>query len=120
MVDSATALSQPGRVFFPLTINGEEAVVELPKDFPSMERAMSRSDHCWDAKLCAVGFCLSDEAIHGHVRFFYSNKKVIGLGWKSALGELRQWKYEDGVSTEVIWQEFTDFLDSFWVTPPKK
>lgn len=85
---------------FALTIDSKEIVIKLPKDFPDMSEAYSRTERCWDADLCAATFCLNNEPTHGHVRFFYRNKEIIALGWNN-FGDFRWWLYEKGVSTEV-------------------
>ena len=114
----AMAQSQPHKTF-ELTIDGEKVIVNLPKEFPSMDTAIYGGERCWDTKLCAQQFCLSDEPIHGHVRFFYSGKDVVALGWGDEEGNKRQWLYGEGIPTEVDYEKLRIFLDSLWKKVPK-
>ena len=118
---SGCALLQIGQTqakTFELTVDGDKVVVNLPKDFPSMDKAIYETEWCWDAKLCVTSFCLSDETIHGHVRFFYSGKKVVALGWIDKEGKDRHWLYEEGTLTEVDYAQLEVFLDSLWKKVP--
>ena len=112
-------IGQPCKTF-ELTVDGEKVVINLPKDFPSMDEAIYAKEMCWDTKLCAQEFCLNDETIHGHIRFFYSGKKVVALGWLDEEGEERQWLYREGIPTEVEYAKFEAFLDSLWKKVPKQ
>ena len=112
-------IGQPYKTF-ELTIDGQKVVVNLPKEFPSMDQVIYGEEMCWDTKLCAQGFCLSDETIHGHVRFFYSGKKVVALGWIDEEGKDRQWLYEEGVPTEVDYAKLEAYLNSLWKKIPKQ
>ena len=112
-------IGQPQYKTFELTIDGEKAVVNLPKEFPSMDLAIYAKEMCWDTKLCAQQFCLSDEIIHGHVTFFYSGKKIVAMGWWDEKGNERQWLYGEGIPTEVDYEKLRIFLDSLWKKVPK-
>ena len=109
---------QPQYKTFKLTIDGEKVVVNLPNELPSMDEAIYGGERCWDTKLCAQQFCLSDEIIHGHVRFFYSGKKIVVLGWWDEENNERQWLYKEGISIEVSYEKLTIFLDSLWKKVP--
>lgn len=113
------ALADSDRTFT-LIINGVETVVKLPNGFPNTDKVTNRADMCWDTKLCAATFCLGDEATHGHVRFFYSGKHVVALGWKNKEQKTRHWLYTKGVSMEVSYKEFVEALDSIWRKPKDK
>jgi hypothetical protein len=112
-------IGQPCKTF-ELTIDGEKVIVNLPKEFPSMDIVISGGERCWDTKLCAQQFCLSDEVIHGHVRFFYSGKNIVALGWWDKEGNERHWLYKEGIFTEVDYEKLRIFLDSLWKDPPSK
>ena len=114
-------IGQPQYKIFELTIGGQKVVINLPKEFPSMDEAINVGEMCWDAKLCAQGFCLNDEARHGHAQFFYSGKKVVALGWcpTAIKKECRQWLFAKGKFIEVDSAKFTKGLDSIRRKAPK-
>ena len=114
----AIAQSQPHKTF-ELTIDGQKVVVNLPKDFPSMDTAIYGGERCWDTKLCAQQFCLNDELGHGHVRIFYSGKDVVALNWcpGSGVESCRSWILVKGSFVEADSAKFTEFLDSIWRKP---
>jgi len=108
--ESPKSTTEPDRTFT-LTIDSKEAIINLPKDFPDMNRVVNRKEHCWDASICAATFCIiSTGPTHGHVRFFYSYKGIVALGWVSKDGEFRWWLYEKGVSTEVSYKILEEAL----------
>ena len=113
-------IGQPQYKTFELTIAGEKVVVNLPNELPSMDQAIYGQEMCWDTKLCAQEFCLNDEIIHGHIRFFYSDKNVVALGWLNEEGNDRQWLYEEGLPTEVDYAQLKAFLDSLWKKVPNQ
>ena len=111
-------IGQPHKVF-ELSIDGQKVVINLPKEWPSMDKAIYGGEKCWDTKLCAQQFCLSDEPGHGHVRFFYSGKDVVALNWcpGSIVENCRSWIFVKGKFVEADSAKFTEFLDSIWRKP---
>jgi hypothetical protein len=112
-------IGQPCKTF-ELMIDAEKVIVNLPKEFPSMDTAISGGERCWDTRLCAQQFCLNDEVIHGHIIFFYSGKKIVALGWWDKEGNERQWLYAEGIFIEVDYEKLRMFLDSLWKKVPKQ
>ena len=66
---------------FELTISGQKIVVNLPKELPSMDKAESAGEDCFNAKVCRQRFCVTEDLGHDHVDFVYMGTDVIALVW---------------------------------------
>ena len=94
-------IGQPQYKTFELTIDKEKVVVNLPKELPSMEKAVSDGEGCFNTKVCRQRFCVTEDLGHDHVDFVYIETNVIALVWvKSDETEFNKrfiaWIYVDG------------------------
>ncbi len=90
---------------FTFSIDGEDIMVNLPKDFPNMAETTRLAEFCWDAELCATSFCLNNEAAHGHIMFFHFGNNVIVLTWLSEEGVSKWWIYLEEIPIEVDYEK---------------
>lgn len=77
-------LGKPHYKTFELTISGQKIVVNLPKELPSMDKAESAGEACFNAKVCRQRFCVTEDLGHDHVDFVYMELDVIALVWIKA------------------------------------
>jgi len=102
MVGCATLweLTQTHYKTFELTIDKQKVVVNLPNELPSMEKAASAGESCFNTDVCRQRFCVTEDLGHDHVDFVYIKTDVVALVWiKTAETEFNKrfvaWVYID-------------------------
>lgn len=115
MFIAANCLAQT-RHTFALRVDGNETVVNLPREVPSMALAVWVAEQCYDAHLCVDHYAV-DEGETLIVSFWHYRGEIVGFvlhDLSLSVTKHTGWLYADGAPASVTVEEFDARLKELW------